>query len=424
MAELDVGPVTVRRAVAQLVAEGLVTTRPGAGTFVARQSPHVQVDTGWQHVSLGASPVDPLGLGFFGRENDSPEFNLSPAYLDASVRADGRLAASMGRAARRPRAWDRPPSGGVVELRSWFASEVGVEVDDVLISPGGQGSLSSAMRAIVPSGSPVLFSVPTYPGALAIARSAGLLPVPIATDDRGVRPDELERALRTTGARLVYLQPTFANPDGRVLAHERRREVLDAVVAAGAFVIEDDYARWLGHGTTPPPPLIRDDDHGAVITIMSLTKAVSPSLRIGAIVARGPVARRIAALRTVDDFFVSRVLQEAAIDFVSGSGWTSHLLSLGAVLRRRRDALVAAVARHLPDFEFSVPGGGLVIWLGLPRHLDDETLVERALSVGVSFQSGRSYFIGEASRPYARLAFAAIAEHDMDEAMRKVASVL
>jgi DNA-binding transcriptional MocR family regulator len=423
MAELGVSPITVRRAVAELVAEGLISTRPGAGTFVAHQARPAVLDTGWQHVSLGASPVDPLALAFFGKGQEGSDFNLSPAYLDASIRADGRVAASMARAARRPHAWDRPPSGGMRELRSWFASVVGVEPDDVTIAPGGQGALSSAIRAIVPSGSPILFPVPTYPGALAIARSAGLIPVPVATDESGVRPDELERALQSTGARLVYLQPTFCNPDGHVLATTRRREVLEVVARAGAFVIEDDFARWLTHGTTPPPPLIRDDEHGSVITIMSLTKPVSPSLRIGAIVARGPVAQRIAGLRTVDDFYVPRVLQEAAIDFLSGSAWTMHLRSLGVALRRRRDALTAAVARHLPAVDFTVPAGGLVLWLGLPRHVDDESLAERAASVGVSVQAGRQYFIGEASRSYLRLSFAAIDEHDMDEAMRRVANV-
>jgi DNA-binding transcriptional MocR family regulator len=423
MAELGVGPITVRRAVAQLVSEGLILTRPGAGTFVAHQRRKSAIDTGWQHVSLGASPVDPLGFTLFGRGNEFAEFDLSPAYLDASIRADGRLAASMTRAARRPNVWERPPVGGVRELRSWFAREVGVDIDDVLISPGGQGALSSAIRAIVPAGSPVLFSVPTYPGALAIARSAGLVPVPVAADDKGVRVDELERALRSTGGRLVYLQPTYANPDGTVLHETRRRGVLDAVVAAGAFIIEDDFARFLAHGTQPPPPLIRDDEHGAVITVMSLTKAISPSLRIGAIIARGPVAQRVEGLRTVDDFFVSRVLQEAAVDFVSGSAWDSHRRALGRALGRRRDALAVAVARHLPGVEFSVPDGGLVLWLALARGVDADALVERASGVGVRFQSGRNYFIGEAARPYLRLSFASIDELDMDEAMRRVGSV-
>lgn len=155
---------------------------------------------------------------------------------------------------------------------------------------------------------------------------------------------------------------------------------------------------------------------------MSLTKAISPTLRIGAIAARGPVAQRIAGLRVVDDFFVSRVLQEATVDFLSGSAWPTHLRSLGAPLRRRRDALMVAVARHLPDVEFDVPLGGTSIWIALPRGVDDEALVQAAASLGVRFQSGRRFFIGEASRPFVRLAFAAIDENSMEEAMERTSN--
>ncbi|HTW98235.1 MAG TPA: PLP-dependent aminotransferase family protein [Acidimicrobiales bacterium] len=424
MSELGVGPVTVRRAVARLTSEGLVTTRPGAGTFVAQRHRAPEVDTAWQHVSLGASPVDPGAFDLIHRLGDPLELDLSRGYPDASIRADGRVAAAMARAARRPGAWEPPPAAGLSPLRSWFAGEMGVDVADVLVSPGGQGALSSTLRAIVPSGSPVLFSVPTYPGALAIARSAGLVPVPVPSDEDGVRPELLELALAATGARLVYLQPTYANPNGAVLAASRRRAVLDLAAAAGAFLVEDDFARWLGHGPPPPPPLIGDDRHGSVIAITSLSKAAAPSLRVGAIAARGPVLQRIAGLRTVDDFFVSRALQEAALDLVTGAGWQAHLHALGGALRRRCAALGTSVARHLAGCELKLPSGGLVAWLGLPRHLDDVTVAERAASVGVGLQAGRPYTLGEDSRPHVRLAFGATGESSFDEAMRRLAGIL
>jgi len=145
------------------------------------------------------------------------------------------------------------PQEGLPELRSWFASEIGVDQDEVLISPGCQAAMSGTMRALGPSGSPVVFSVPTYPGALAVARSAGLTPAPVPCDSDGVRPELLQRAFQTTGARLLYLQPTFCNPDGHVLGAHRRAEVLEAAAEAGAFILEDDWARWLGHGPTPLP---------------------------------------------------------------------------------------------------------------------------------------------------------------------------
>lgn len=417
-ADLGVGPVTIRRAVAQLVAEGVLSTRPGAGTFVARPATRPAADTAWQKVALGASPVDPAGLDLAFRLRDHEGLSLAGGYLDEALRSDGRVAAALARAARRPGAWGPPPLLGIPELRHWFATEIGVEADDILVTAAGQAALSATMRAIVPSGSPVLFQTPTYPGALAVARSAGLVPVPVPADDQGVRVELLERAFRATGARLVYLQPTYANPGGTVLAPDRRREVIDAASDAGAFVIEDDWAaRWMGHGDVPPPPLIRDDTHGHVITLTSLTKATAPSLRVGAIAARGPVLQRVANLRLVDEHFMSRPLQEAAVELVTAAAWRSHLRLVGAALRERAATLAAVLARRVPAGRFRVPQGGISLWFELPDRRDEALVAERSASLGVPVYPGHIFKIGESDRSHLRLAFASIRAEEIDPAV-------
>ena len=135
----------------------------------------------------------------------------------------------------------------------------------------------------------MLLESPTYIGAIAVARAARLRTVPVPTDEQGVQPDQLAAAFAATGARLFYCQPTFHNPTGTVLASHRRGQVLAAAREAGAFVIEDDFARWLSHERPAPPPLLADDTDGRVVHIASLTKATSPNLRVGALIARGPV---------------------------------------------------------------------------------------------------------------------------------------
>ena len=103
---------------------------------------------------------------------------------------------------------------------------------NVLITPGGQAALSAAFRHLCAPGDPVIVESPTYVGALAVARAAGLSMVPVPGDRDGVLPDVLADALARTGARLVYLQPRYANPAGAVLAPDRREAVLAAVRAA------------------------------------------------------------------------------------------------------------------------------------------------------------------------------------------------
>jgi DNA-binding transcriptional MocR family regulator len=342
---------------------------------------------------------------------------LSGGYLHASMQPERAMAAALARAGRRPGAWQRPPMDGLPELREWFAREIGgpagtVAAAEVLITAGGQSALTAALRALAPPGAPVLVESPTYSGMLAAARASGLRPVPVPVDADGVRPELLAEAFRASGARMFVCQPLFQNPTGAVLTPERGREVLRVARAAGAFVVEDDYARRLVHEDAGPlpPTLAAQDPDGVVVHISSLTKATSPSLRVGALAARGPAFRRLSAIQVVDSFFVPRPLQEAALELVGSPAWSRHLRTVRRELRARREALLSALARDFGDAAVHpVPPGGFTVWLRLPEGTDEAALVSAALRAGVAVGPGRPYFAAEPPAPHLRLSFVAVA---------------
>ncbi|MFD3998562.1 PLP-dependent aminotransferase family protein [Streptomyces sp. NPDC058548] len=430
--EYRVGPATVARAIAALAAEGAVVTRPGSGTYVAQRTrlggETAAGDLSWQTVALTDRAVDthlfadPLGPPPAGT------ITMDGGYVHRSLQPTRALSAALARAARRPDAWDRAPAGGLLALRTVFARIVGGSVapEDVLVTAGGQSALSIAFRAIAGPGSPVLVESPTYPRALAAARAAGLRPVPVPLDADGLRPDMLADAFAMTGARLLYCQPTYQNPTGTVLAPERRRQILDVARASGAFVVEDDFARHLGHGGAVPRPLVADDLDGTVVHVTSLTKPAAPSLRIGALVARGPVMERMRAVRLVDDFFVTRPLQEAALEVLSSPSWDRHVRSLGAALRERCAVLAAAVARELPGATLAgLPTGGLHLWVRLPPGVDDTVLTGAARQHGVAVSAGSRYFATEPPAAHLRVGFAATADHaELAEGARRLGVAL
>ncbi|TMR06766.1 PLP-dependent aminotransferase family protein [Actinomadura soli] len=423
-----VSPVTVSRALALLAAEGLVVTRPGSGAFAAgrRATAAEPADLGWQAVTLGDRSVDAAGVS--GLLTPPPEgvIALSGGYLHPTLQPARALATAMARAARRPDAWEMPRLGGMPELRAWFARAVGGAVSpaDVVITSGGQQSLTTVLRALLPPGAPLLVESPTYLGVLAVARASGLHPVPVPVDADGVRPDLLAEAFAMTGARAFYSQPTFHNPTGTVLSDERRAQVLEVARAAGAFVIEDDFARHLGIAP-PPPPLIAQDGDGRVVHIASLTKATAPSLRVAAVIARGPVAERIRATQLVEEFFPARPLQEALLELVSSPGWPRHLSAVRAALRSRRDAILTAFARDLPELGVNRPGGSLHLWARLPDGVDDVALAEAALRAGVLVSAGRPFFPAEAPAPYLRISYGtAASEPELAEGVRRLSTVL
>ena len=175
----------------------------------------------------------------------------------------------------------------------------------------------------------MLVESPTYRGALAGVRAAGLTPLPVPSDADGIRPELLAEALERTGARVVYLQPLHANPHGADLAAAPpRRGARDRRAPPGAFLIEDDWARDLTIDGPAPAPLAADDADGHVVYVRSLSKSASPGLRVAAVAARGPAGARLRAARVVEDLFVSAPLQHAALDLVSSPGWRRHLKAL------------------------------------------------------------------------------------------------
>lgn len=411
MASHRVSSLTVSRALASLVSEGLVVTEPGRGTFVAPGRPVPAAaagDLSWQCAALAERVVDDYGLAAVLAPTEPGLLPLAMGYLAEDLQPTRALAAALARAARRPGAWDRSPTSGIAALRSTLAAGIGVDAADVIVVPGGQAGLSAILRGLAPAGAPIVVESPTYMGVLILARAAGLRPVPVPIDADGIRPDLLAAALERTGARLVYCQPTFANPTGAVMPARRRAEVAAVVRAAGGFVIEDDCARPLGFGGALPPPMIRDDPDGHVVHLLSLTKASAPSLRIGALVARGPAAARLRAIRAVDDFFVPVPLQEAAVELLRSPAWPRHLARLRRELMLRRDALVRAVRELAPEITVTlVPDGGMHIWAQLPDGADDVLLAQRCATRGLLVSPGRGYHAGEPPAAYLRLTYGA-----------------
>jgi DNA-binding transcriptional MocR family regulator len=436
MARHRASPVTVQRALAQLAGEGLVVPRPGRGTFVAERgepsgaadprSPRAP-DLDWQEIALADRPPLPAAsLDQLLAVGPPGAIALTGGYLAPDLQPLAALGSALGRAARRPETWGRLAVEGLEPLRAWFAREAGghVRAHDVVVCSGGQAALSTTFRALSAPGEPVLVESPTYLGAIAALRAAGLRPVPVPTDEHGVRPELLAGAFALTGARVFYCQPLHANPTGATLSADRREAVLEVVAAAGAFLIEDDWARDLRIDGDAPPPLAASDPDGHVVYVRSLTKSAAPGLRVAAVSARGAAGARLKDARIIDDFFVSGPLQHATLELVSAPAWRRHLRTLRTELGVRRDALVAALGEHLPSWEpATVPAGGLHVWVRLPDGTDDVALTARAAAAGVLVSPGRPWFAAEPPAPHLRLTFAGAPAEELAEGVRRLAGV-
>ncbi|KAA5610631.1 aminotransferase-like domain-containing protein [Rhodovastum atsumiense] len=429
MRELRVSPVTVQQALERLRREGVLEARPGQGTFVAEipAPAAAPADMAWQSIALGPGRAVADGLAALTALAPSRAHLLNIGYLPEDLQATALLGTAAARALRRPGVWGRMPLEGLAELRAWFAEATGgaYAAHEVTICPGTQPANAAAFRALAAAGDAVLVESPTYSGAIAAAQMAGLRVIPVPTDAEGVRPDLLEEAFRRSGARLFYCQPNCANPTGTVLSAARRPEVLDVVVRAGAFLIEDDWAHEFYFDGPQPPLLASAARDGHVVYVRSLTKCASPGLRIGAVCARGAALERLRMARLVDDFFVPGIMQETALQLVTAPAWPRHLRALRTSLRERRDLLAQAVRSRLGTESLpNVPPGGLHLWVQLPRGVSDLEVVRAAARRDVLVSAGRHWFPAEPPGTYLRLSFAAVEADWVGEAVQVLAEAI
>lgn len=433
VAQYGASPVTVQKALHTLVAQGVVETRPGVGTFVRAVRVPRPHDYGWQTAALGprSKAVQQLATALHTHPNDV--IALHSGYPDRELLPERLVRAAFTRAARGDAAVARPPAAGLPELQTWFATELGNAApvgttppapSDVIVFPGSQASLSTIFRALVGTGRPLLVESPTYWGAILAAEQVGVQLVPVPSGPHGPDPDELARAFDRTGARALYAQPSYANPTGARWSLALSDEVLRLAREHGAFVIEDDWAHDFGIAQDVVPLAARDDS-GHVVYLRSLAKSVSPAVRVAGLVARGPARERILADAQAEAMYVSGMLQAVALDVVTQPGWRTHLRAQRQRLAARRDLLLGALREHAPGARVeTVPQGGLNLWVRLPDTTDVARLVRDCETAGVVVAAGDEWFPAEPTGPYLRLNYSGPNPGAFPEGARMIGEML
>ncbi|MHA7262472.1 aminotransferase-like domain-containing protein [Arthrobacter sp. TMN-37] len=433
VARYEASPVTVQKALRILSGQGLIESRPGVGTFVRAVRTAKPSDFGWQTGALGAprNRVSPAPATMRAAPIDA--IALHGGYPDRELLPERLVRAALARAGRSDAALTRSPVTGLPELQSWFAAELAAATpvgftpplaNDVIVLPGSQSGLSSIFRALVADGRPLLIESPSYWGAILAAAQAGIRLVPVVSGPSGPDPADVARAFEETGARAFYAQPNYSNPTGTQWPAATASEILDVVRTYGAFLIEDDWAHDFGI-TTDPAPVAARDDNGHVVYIRSLTKSVSPALRVAALIARGPARDRIIADRAAASMYVSGVLQTAALDIVTQPGWQTHLRGLRQQLRSRRDLLIDSLTEHAPLARLSaIPPGGLNLWLRLPDATNLPAFIHDCESHNVLIAPGTEWFPAEPTGPFIRLNYSGPNPGAYPEAIRIIGQIL
>jgi DNA-binding transcriptional MocR family regulator len=304
-------------------------------------------------------------------------------------------------------------------LREWIAERHGVDPSRVFVTNGSlQGFVFLAQR--LAPGKRVLVERPTYDRPLKILRELGAEVVGIDQDEEGLDPDALERAL-AEGEKpaFLYVIPTFQNPSGRTLPEERRRRVVELAREHDLLVLEDDpygLVRFEGE----PLPSLFDLSGGGVAYSSSFSKTIAPGLRVGWFVFPDALARQIEA--TATSTYITPVLlgQATVHEFVSRGRFEPNLERVRDLLGKRRDAMLAALDRDLPQVRTTRPDGGYFLWAELDG-VDAGELLARAEEAGVTFVKGTDFDGGPGSL---RLAYSFVSVDEIAEGVARLAAAM
>jgi 2-aminoadipate transaminase len=349
--------------------------------------------------------------------------------------ADVARAAEAALAADGPGALQYGLTEGYGPLRQWvseyLAATVGLRADpeQVLIVSGSQQGLDLTAKVLLDPGDIVVAENPAYLGALQAFASYEAQVVGVASDAQGLRPEALRQVLETAPRRpkLLYLIPQFQNPTGTSLGAGRRAAVLALAEEFGVPVLEDDPYGRLRYGGEHLPALVSAGTGAGWLYLGTASKILAPGLRVAWLVAsdRAMVDRLVTA-KQATDLHTSTFTQRVVWHHVRPPGvLEAHVRGLCAVYARRRDAMLSALARHLPALaRWTQPEGGLFLWVELPVTVDATTLLSAALRSQVSFVPGEPFWIGAPRRHTLRLNFSNATEERIEEGIRRLGATI
>jgi len=392
----------------QLCAEGFVVAGQGSGTYVCRIAPDALPPTAKpasaadESASRARAPT-PLAFSRRGRRYHGHPLHafwsrqpFCPGQFDFALfphRLWNRLQQRQLRRAD-PAQLEPGEPGGAPELRQAIAEHVrttrGVRCapDQVIITDGTGESIDLVARLMCDPGDAVLLEDPGYWAATQVLSDHGLRLQPTPVDAHGLPVPVLRKGQRAP--RLAYLTPSNQFPTGGVMPLARRLEWLQFAARHDTLLLEDDYDSEYRYEGAPFPSLQGQDGAGRVIYLGTFSKTVYPGIRVAFLVV--PQGLQQVFAEASADFYRDgdQIAQQVLADFMREGHYAAHVRTLRREYALRRDAMLQALTRALPDefatHRLSVVSGarGVHLTLALPDDIDDRAVARDAIAHGVT----------------------------------------
>ncbi|HEX8457410.1 MAG TPA: PLP-dependent aminotransferase family protein [Pyrinomonadaceae bacterium] len=429
--QLKLSRTTVVNAYRELEARGLLRSHVGRGTFVCARPERTDAPFAWRgKVSAFAqqSAGDPSlrNLHLDTMNSRLISFAAGIPAIECFPLADYRRLLEQVLKEQSDAVLGLGPTEGQLPLRRAIAARGRTRAERVLVLSGSQQGLDLIARCLIDAGDTVVLDRPGYVGAIQTFRAAGAKLV--GWDTVRADLDELEDLFLRYRPKLLYTNPTFQNPTGRVFNLRERRDLLRLAVRYRIPVVEDDPYRetYLEAANAPPPSLYELDEHNIVIHHSTFSKVLAPGLRLGWLAASEYVVDQLALIKQRENLFTEGLSQLVVAELMQSGLYDEHLARLRREHARRRDRMSDALARHVPArlLTCARPKGGLYFWCRLSHKLKARQLLRQATEAGVVFANGEIFYSDEAGAHELRLCFASQSGDKIEEGIKRLAACL
>ncbi|OHC57770.1 MAG: GntR family transcriptional regulator [Rhodobacterales bacterium RIFCSPHIGHO2_02_FULL_62_130] len=329
-------------------------------------------------------------------------------------------------------------SEGHRPLRDWIAGEMGklgipCTTDNILITSGSQQALDYLGKLMVSPNDTILLGWPTYLGALGAFNAYE--PSYDRLDPNSNRSAEsfAETAAAAGGrVKFAYLSVDFANPTGETLARTAREKVIDLADEMDIAIVEDAAYQTLRYDGEAVPPILALEiarkgsiEDCRTLYCGSFSKSLAPGLRVGWVCAAADVISRLVLMKQAADLH-SATTNQIVTDLVARDQFESHVAKLRTVYKARRDHMLAALAREMPEgVSWTKPEGGMFVWVTLPQGMDGADLLAQSLKTErVAFVPGRAFFADGSNGNTLRLSFSCANETAIDEGIKRLGRLI
>lgn len=432
---LNVSRDTVEAAYSSLHAEGFIERQTGRGSFVSssarflkpriRQHPPTAETRKAKLSARGKVIYESGGI----REFSSPR-PLAPGIPETRlfpIPSWERLQRQVLKEYQHKILEQSPPQG-MERLRRAIAEYVNLErgtrasAEQVIVLTSSQQALALCSHVLLDNGESIVIEDPTYQGAHKAFKAAGLHPVPVPLDEKGISVGALNSL--TEPARAIYLTPSHQYPTGVTLSLDRRLAVIDWANRHAAWIIEDDYDSEFHYEGKPMACLQGLDAYNRTIYIGTFTKSLFHGLRIAYMIVPSELTEPFTMARTLMDGHTASITQLTLAKFLEGGHFGAYIRKMRNVYVARRDKLASLMDEYLSDYVvYATPAGGMQMPCHLRHGLSEKDIAAAARRADIDILGLTGLYAGSPVSTGFLMGFAAYTEREIEDAVKKLAAI-